>query len=178
MVSFYARSPVPYAKTLWKLFSTDLESQTSSSLIASPLLISHDVLLPGQWPIPGRSTRPLLRSCEQLGRTAQMAKSYVSVCSYFRRRSIKYGHVRTLHVEKPADESVDLWIREIKIHGEIFWKLIWIIIVLYYQQLRIFRPLAPLRPICAPTSPASLFHGPCRAPEGGFCFQNNFISPK
>ena len=30
------------------------------------------------------------------------------------------------NVEKPADESVDLWIREIKTHGEICWKLIWI----------------------------------------------------
>ena len=29
---------------------------------------------------------------------------------------------RTLHVEKPADESVGLWIREIKTHGEICWK--------------------------------------------------------
>ena len=37
---------------------------------------------------------------------------------------------RTLHVEKPAVESAGLWIREIRAHGEICWKLIWIIIIL------------------------------------------------
>ena len=41
-----------------------------------------------------------------------------------------------------------------------------------------FRPLAPLRPICAPHSHVPLFYGPYRAPKGGFRFQCNFISPK
>ena len=42
------------------------------------------------------------------------------------------GMVNTvrLHVEKPADEPIGLWIREIKVHGEIYWELIWIIVIL------------------------------------------------
>ena len=48
----------------------------------------------------------------------------------FQAKGPKIWTWRTLHVEKPADESVDLWIREIKTHGEICWKLIWIIIIL------------------------------------------------
>ena len=42
----------------------------------------------------------------------------------FQAKGPKIWAWRTLHVEKPADESIDLWIREIKAHGEICWKLI------------------------------------------------------
>ena len=48
----------------------------------------------------------------------------------FQAKGPKIWAWRTLHVEKPADESVDLWIREIKNHGEVCWKLIWEIIIL------------------------------------------------
>ena len=47
----------------------------------------------------------------------------------FQAKGPKIWTWRTLHVEKPADESVDLWIREIKNHGGICWKLTWIIII-------------------------------------------------
>jgi len=33
-----------------------------------------------------------------------------------------------------------------------------------YQQLRLFQPLAPLRPSCCPHSPVSSFHGLYMAP--------------
>ena len=64
---------------------------SQSSLIASPLLIGQDVLLPGQWPIPGRNTAPasLMRaargSCPNDEAKCQCMPIYM-------RRSRKYGH--------------------------------------------------------------------------------------
>ena len=108
---------------LWKLCFTDLESKKSSSRRALPLLISHDALLPGQLPIPGRNTAPVLFMRAARG-SCPNDEVMCQCMPIFQAKGPKIWTWRTLHVEKPADEPVDLWIREIKNNGEICWNLI------------------------------------------------------